>query len=79
MRRGVGGGVGIPVACDLFAGDCVEESVSVLGYDHDEVVSGVRMDREADAEQAADGGPAVQDWLPGHRRRHDGGSKVAIA
>lgn len=53
--------------------------MSVVGYDHDEVVSGVRMDHEADAEQAADGDPAVQDWLPGIRGRHDGGSKVAIA
>lgn len=39
--------VGVPVAGDLLAGDGVEESVSVAGDDHDEVVPAVGVDGEA--------------------------------
>ena len=69
----------ITVSGDFLAGDSVEKSVAMMGDDHDQVASIVRVDGEADAQQAADGRSAVQHRLPGARGRHDGSSQIALA
>lgn len=74
-------GIGVAVPGDLLTGDGIEETVTVVRDDHDQVTAVLGVRREADPEESTDRDAVLvlEDRTPGCGRGNDRGSEQSVS